>query len=117
MPTRAEIHLNYQRQLLSLAHGFPFYTNPPKFNKYPTFSQRGFSIGDVVHINANEPGQTEYLLNVFEDRDQPIQINTLPPNFRPAKLPEIADQDDFFVPDTWLLSHTIDKHPPSSPDV
>ena len=87
----------YTKQLLNKGHGYPLH-RPALSDLLPIECRdRGVSIGDVGLIT--ESGGFDYLFNIREPRDHPVNLGRSPPNFEMVKL---YNSTDLLTDACWL---------------
>ncbi|TFK33850.1 hypothetical protein BDQ12DRAFT_565183, partial [Crucibulum laeve] len=101
----------YRRSLLSLRLGTPMWVPQPNGNLHENYRRRGVSIGDLGILT--DDGEFDYMLNVLQPADDPIQPNELPAGFVPLHPPlgrnDISLVDPLFGNGDHLASHSIEK--------
>ena len=71
----------FVESLLPKRHGYPLWIPESHGNLPDAYREIGDRVGDVVVLR--EDGVRDYLFNIFVDRNDPINLNRVPPGFKP----------------------------------
>ncbi len=109
MEPRAD-HEIYYHQLLTKKRGSPLWDPGPGMNLPVEYRQKGISIGDVGIILSS--GQFDFLFNIFEPADDPVNVGSVPQTFSP--LPRERFERDIqktciYGPNSYLSSSSVRK--------
>jgi hypothetical protein len=97
-------HEIYSSQLLTKKRGFPLYIPGPGMQLPIEYRRQGITIGDIGIITSL--GAFDFLFNIFQPADHPINREGVPRGFLPLSKPEIQE---FMVygPKTHLASSSV----------
>ena len=104
-PPRAD-HEIYYHQLLTKRRGSPLWIPGPGRRLPIAYRRQGISIGDVGIITHF--GRFDFLFNVFQPADHPINSRGVPESFSPLDFGQLeTDPSTIYGDNTYLTSSSV----------
>jgi hypothetical protein len=103
-------HEIYSGQLLTKKRGYPLWVPGPGKRLPIAYRRLGVSIGDVGIVTST--GEFDFLFNIFQPADHPINRGIVPRGFSPLLLEELScdiQENTIYGPDTYLASSSVRK--------
>ena len=107
--TRAD-HEIYSSQMLTKKRGYPLWVPGPGRQLPIEYRREGITIGDVGIITPL--GAFDFLFNIFQSANDPINRGLTPQNFSPLSRQEFEgeiQEHTVYGPDTYLASSSVRK--------
>jgi len=103
-------HEIYCNQLLTKKRGLPLWVPGPGRRLPIEYRRLGISIGDVGIITST--GEFDFLFNIFQPADNPINRGGVPEGFVPLSFDGLADEileNNVYGPGSYLASSSVRK--------
>lgn len=97
----------YSRLMLVHSLGYPLYMPELDPGLPKEYRRKGLRIGDVGRITS--AGAFDFLFNTCSPTNHPINPSVLPDNFEVLPLNDTSIHENFFAPETFLLSDNVDE--------
>lgn len=103
-------HEIYSDQLLTKKRGYPLWVPGPGMQLPIVYRRQGTSFGDVGIVTSN--GSFDFLFNIFNPANHPINRGLVPPGFLPLSLEDLEydiQKTMDYGPDSYLASSSVRK--------